>query len=106
MTKTYTQPPWVMSESPEGSEITTPYTEVAVMNAGSIISASEPGDELHDARLIAAAPELLEAAQIVLAGLNARIEGADLESVPVFDGIADIHDAINKATGETNEKPC
>jgi len=58
-----------------------------------------------NARLIAAAPELLKAAQIVLAGLNARIDQASNARmpVPVFNGIADLHNAIVKATGEHND---
>lgn len=48
--------------------------------------------------LFAAAPQLLAAAQTVLAGLNTRIEAAG-SVVPVFDGIADLHDAISKAGG-------
>lgn len=50
-----------------------------------------------DARLIAAAPDLLTAAQTVLAGLNARIDAAPDTAKPVFNGIAELHDAINKA---------
>jgi hypothetical protein len=48
-----------------------------------------------------AADELLAAAQAVLAGLNARIEAAVAAKapMPVFNGIADLHDAIGKATG-------
>lgn len=55
------------------------------------------------ALLFAAAPDLLAAAETVLAGLNARIGIASKKGlpVPVFDGIADLHDAINKAKGET-----
>lgn len=52
-----------------------------------------------DARLIAAAPDLLEAAQTVLAGLHARIDAADPTVVPVFSGIVELSDAIAKATG-------
>jgi|GEM_PF-1192213 len=56
-------------------------------------------DKEANARLIAAAPDLLEAAQKVLAHLEARIEGAPSNAVPVFDGIAELHDAISKAEG-------
>jgi hypothetical protein len=38
--------------------------------------------------------ELRRAAQTVLDGLNARIEQAPDGAVPVFDGIADLHDAL------------
>lgn len=42
---------------------------------------------------------LLNAAATVLAGLNARIDHATAtgKSVPVFDGIADLHDEVKKA---------
>lgn len=43
--------------------------------------------------------ELLAAAKKVLANLNERIADAPSDSVPVFVGIADLHDAINKAEG-------
>lgn len=52
-----------------------------------------------NATLIEAAPDLLAAAKIVLDGLNARIDSADGHHVPVFDGIAELHDAIAKAEG-------
>jgi hypothetical protein len=53
--------------------------------------------------LAAAAPALYEAARTVLAGLNARIDAARDEgghSVPVFDGIAELHAAIALAEGK------
>lgn len=37
---------------------------------------------------------VVEAARRVLRGLNERIEAADPRSVPVFDGIVDLHDAL------------
>ncbi len=52
---------------------------------------------LANARLIAAAPDLLAAAKIVLAGLNQRIDAAPIDAVPVFDGIAELHSAVAKA---------
>jgi hypothetical protein len=65
--------------------------------------ADKPIDQKKaDARLIAAAPDLLEAARIVLASLDARIEGASKAkmTIPVFEGIAALHAAVAKATGE------
>lgn len=59
-----------------------------------LLGADEPA---ADARLIAAAPDLLAAAKKVMAGLDARIEAAPSTAKPVFNGIADLHDAINKA---------
>lgn len=38
--------------------------------------------------------ELIRAARTVLVGLNARIEMADHSSVPVFDGMSDLSDAL------------
>lgn len=60
-----------------------------------------PGNIHANARLIAAAPDLLIAAKTVLDGLHARIEAAPLSAVPVFDGIADLHDAISRAEGRS-----
>lgn len=54
-------------------------------------------EALADARLLVAAPELLAAAKRVYAHLTARIAAAPSDSVPLFDGIADLHDAINRA---------
>jgi hypothetical protein len=55
---------------------------------------------LANARLIAAAPELYAAAERVLRGLNERIDEATDDCVPVFEGIAELHDALAKARGE------
>jgi hypothetical protein len=44
--------------------------------------------------------ELLEAAKTVLADLNARIEQAPNDRVPVFNGIADLHTAIARAEAQ------
>lgn len=62
--------------------------------------ASIEAETIAKAHLLAAAPKMLAAGRKVLAGLNARIDGADLSSVPVFDGIADLHAAISAANGE------
>lgn len=51
------------------------------------------GDTLADARLIAAAPELLEAAQLLIGSL----EGQDIQPE---DAIRAARSAIRKATGE------
>lgn len=52
-----------------------------------------------DAWLTSAAPDLVAAAETVLNDLHARIAAAQGNSVPVFEGIAALHDAINKARG-------
>jgi hypothetical protein len=52
-----------------------------------------------------AEPELLAAAKKVLAGLEARIEAAPPEAVPVFDGIVDLHDAIGRAERRQPTEP-
>lgn len=51
----------------------------------------------RDQRIRAAAPDLYAAAKVVLDGLNARIDAAPRDAIPVFDGIALLHAAINKA---------
>jgi len=56
----------------------------------------------ENARLIAAAPDLYEAAKRVLDHLNARIDAAPATAKPVFDGIAELHTAIAKAEGRTD----
>lgn len=58
-----------------------------------------------DTRLMAAAPLLLEKAEAVLAGLNARIANSRGDHVPVFDGIADLWHAINFAKGLAQAGP-
>lgn len=71
-----------------------------------VIGNGVPGDTLDteeaNARLIAAAPDLLAAAREVLAGLNARIDAASAagKPVPMFAGVASLHAAIAKATGQ------
>jgi hypothetical protein len=83
----------------------TPVATVAWPDNTHRITSSECKAEAEaNARLIAAAPELLEAAETVLAGLNERIDEAAAsggESVPVFAGIADLHAALAKALGTT-----
>jgi hypothetical protein len=60
----------------------------------------ELGDgNMADAHLIASAPELYEAGERVLRHLNARIDAADPSAVPLFEGIAELHDALAKARG-------
>jgi hypothetical protein len=56
----------------------------------------DDGGMMENARLIAAAPDLLAAAKTVLDGLHRRIDAARDET-PVFDGIAALHDAIASA---------
>ena len=54
-----------------------------------------------NARLIAASKDLLEAAEAVLADLDARIQ-ADVAAgrpVPIFRGLGAMHDAVSKAKG-------
>lgn len=67
---------------------------------------ASPGDRLTEAEAIAVwntrpletvNAGLLEAAKRVLAGLNARIDNAPKDAVPVFAGIADLHAAISLA---------
>lgn len=53
--------------------------------------------ERQIAELLAENKELRRAGQRVLDGLHARIDTAPRTSVPVFDGIVDLHDALNHA---------
>jgi hypothetical protein len=48
--------------------------------------------------------ELRRAAQTVLDGLNARIEQAPDGAVPVFDGIADLHDALQASPAAPHDE--
>jgi len=57
-----------------------------------------------NAELIAAVPDLLEAAQKIYAHLIARIDAAPSTAKPVFDGIVELHDAIAKATPTDDTK--
>jgi hypothetical protein len=47
------------------------------------------------------ADPLVAAAKRVLAGLEARIDEAPGNAKPVFDGIAELHDALSLAEGRT-----
>lgn len=47
------------------------------------------------------AGDLYEAGAKVMAGLLARIDAAPSTAKPVFDGIAELHDALNRARGES-----
>lgn len=73
-----------------------PKAWIASVHPCALDKKTDPQAEAN-ARLIAAAPDLYEAGAKVLAGLLARIDAADRSAVPVFDGIADLHDALNKA---------
>lgn len=72
------------------------YVETGPEDATVLVNADWATDA--DLAVMAASKKLLAAAQVVLAGLNARIDAADRSSVPVFDGIADLHAAIAAAT--------
>lgn len=62
-------------------------------------------DSRANARFIALAcnchADLLEAAKLVLAGLDARMEQAPANSVPVFYGAAELRDAVSKAEAQS-----
>jgi hypothetical protein len=55
------------------------------------------------ANLFAAAPDLLAAAEKIFAHLNTRLDEAIKQggNLPFFDGIGELHDAINKAKGKS-----
>jgi len=57
-----------------------------------------------DLLLLGGAQDLLKAARKVMAGLEERIAYAEQErnTTPVFEGIADLHEAIAKATSNSN----
>ncbi|ANF84765.1 hypothetical protein A7J50_1331 [Pseudomonas antarctica] len=98
----HTPGPWrIGTPGPNGCY--TVGTKRGLMTAMVAHSINEPDQAEQanaDAKLIAAAPDLLAAAIKVLNGLNERIDSAteNRTATPIFDGIADLHDAINKAT--------
>lgn len=49
--------------------------------------------------------ELEHAADLVLHGLEERIDAADPSAVPVFDGIVELHDAIPRARAALEGAP-
>lgn len=63
-------------------------------------AAAQQSDHIQALQAAEAEIERLKmAARRVLAGLEARIAAADSRAVPLFDGIADLHDAVNGGTG-------
>jgi hypothetical protein len=95
MSALHTPGPWLYDES---TGFVRDASGFAVADA---YEAFEKTQSNINGRLIAAAPDLLEAARKVLPHLNARIDAASAagQPVPLFDGIADLHAAISKATG-------
>lgn len=70
----------------------------AVVSAGGVeICRMTPAASQSDVALFVAAPALLAAAKRILANLNQRIDAAPGNAKPVFDGIEDLHTAINLA---------
>lgn len=101
----FTPGPWSASKIPDrshyvvhGGNDALPVADVR-SETGHIRGTRGSVETFANARLIAAAPDLLSAAQTVLAGLHRRINEARVET-PVFEGIAALSDAIAKATGE------
>jgi hypothetical protein len=102
----HTPGPWTIGRSADGTPLVmvpVPTSEGSGFGVAHINRlprmGSVRGDMDANARLIAAAPDLLAAAKRVLAHLNARLDAAVAAEgpVPLFDGIADLHDAIAKA---------
>lgn len=63
---------------------------------------AKPGDGEANARLIAAAPDLLAAAQCALADFEGILPEFDPEREhPAWETLAELRAAITKATGET-----
>ena len=95
----YTEGPWHRNIKPAKK-----YPTVFAGRNTHILTMATKGlsDEAVEANinLVVAAHELLDAAELVLSGLNARIENAPRGAIPVFLGISNLHDAIKKAKGE------
>lgn len=79
---------------PKGCKIMNGTKKVAEVN----VAYCDSNELNRRGKVFAAAPNLLRAAEKILAHLHGRIERAGPASVPVFEGIAELHDAINKAT--------
>ncbi|MBX8528494.1 hypothetical protein K5D32_02405 [Pseudomonas cichorii] len=96
----YTPGPWI-HKGPDHFRDYNILHQGDALAVAAVVSNMRPSYEIKaNAKLIAAAPELLEAAIAVLADLSERIDAAVAERrpSPVFAGIAALHDAVNKAT--------
>lgn len=94
----HSQAPWRVTEA-RGPEQELCFYEVRNADGETILSTWPTERREEDARLAAAAPDLLAAAKRILADLNARIDvaGALGCHVPIYDGIAALDAAIKKA---------
>lgn len=84
---------------PEGQEGLGPcrYERAQEIANSQHIAALNPATALRLIQSAELVSELVEAGQRVLDGLNARIEAAPMDAVPVFDGIVELHTALAKA---------
>lgn len=97
----HTPGPWSINDHHGKRYIEPTFEDSAIATIHKIGSGPRLAQEYEaNGKLIAGAPALLAAAIKVLNGLNERIDSAteNRTATPVFDGIADLHDAINKAT--------
>lgn len=98
MSNTHTSGPWMVEPCPDGLDIYSPKGRIAMIN---LDEPEEGNDLLPNARLIAAAPELLAALEELMEGACEALSFLDREIVKHIKPLIDTAEtAISKARGE------
>ena len=103
MSAQHTPAPWSVEvdHSSNSPEFIRTYVDGEMYDLASVLC-DETGNATANARLIAAAPDLLAAAQCALADFEGILPEFDPEREhPAWETLAELRAAITKATGET-----